>query len=620
MQGVSSKTGASLSIAWLTIVCLTIASLCTPVLAEDGGDLQTLRMFYEGKDLVVSSTRDPKPISQTAENITVVTAAEIGMMGAHTLVDVLANVPGIQTDDRGSVGSSSGLFIQGADTTHILVLMDGVTLTFFGESSLDLGAIPVQNIERVEIVKGPGSSSWGSALGGVINIVTKSPADDRRIGGTLSFSAGERETRDSRGEVSGSVGSLGYYLSAVNLRSDGLRPHTAVNDSNLYAKFRWELPERGSVLYTLAYSRVKRGDGQVDDMGVVLNEGLSSFLSTLSLNYPVGERAGLDLSLRTTSRPGDATMNALGTGDVLQQRTLHESTLGGSAKFSWRDRFQSIAFGADFDHIDFNFDAPQSSLLSQQHLHSDKWGVFLNDTVSVERLTVTPGIRYDQVNPVGNFISPSLGAVWGLNDATFLRVYAARGYGLPLIVPGSTQEKVLTIQAGVETTQIPHLWLKTTLFRKYLSDVQVVDFRTREIVMAKEQKQGVEVEAKSAPLFNAFLSAGYTFVDATNRDTGAVLENVPRQVVKLGINYDDPRFFRASLLGRYVWWNASSDNGASYNPVVWDLNLAKRLSAPGGTAVELFFNAHNIFNGAQYSFYAFKNPRRWVEGGVKFEF
>ncbi len=128
------------------------------------------------------------------------------------------------------------------------------------------------------------------------------------------------------------------------------------------------------------------------------------------------------------------------------------------------------------------------------------------------------------------------------------------------------------------------------------------------------------MEAKSAPLFNAFLSAGYTFVDATNRDTGAVLENVPRQIVKLGLNYDDPRFFRASLLGRYVWWHASSDNGASYNPVIWDLSLAKRLSAPGGTAVELFFNAHNIFNGAQYSFYAFKNPRRWVEGGVKFEF
>ncbi|HEX8960032.1 MAG TPA: TonB-dependent receptor [Geobacteraceae bacterium] len=615
MQGAFSKIGASLSIA-----CMVLAYLCSPVLAGDDGDLQTLRMYYEGKDLVVSSTRDPKPVSQTAENITVVTAADIEMMGAHTLVDVLANVPGVQTDDRGSVGSSSGLFIQGADTTHILVLMDGVTLNFLGEGSFDIAAIPVQNIERVEIVRGPGSSSWGSALGGVINIVTKSPADNRTIGGALSFSAGERETRDSRGEVSGSVGSLGYYLSAVNLRSDGLRPHTAVDESNLYAKLRWELADRGSLLYTLAYSRVERGDGQVDPPGVALNEGLSSFLSTLSLNYLVSDRANLDLSLRTTSRPGDATMNALGTGDLIQQRTVHESTLGGSAKVSWRDRFQSIALGADFDHVDFNFDAPQSPQLNQQHLRSDKWGVFLNDTITIGKLTVTPGLRYDQVNPVGDFISPSLGAVWSLNDATLLRVYAARGYGLPIIVPGSTQEKVLTIQAGVETTQIPHLWLKTTLFRNYLSDVQVVDFRTREIVMAKEQKQGVEVEAKSAPLFNAFLSAGYTFVDATNRDSGAVLENVPRQVVKLGLNYDDPRFFRASLLGRYVWWNASSDNGASYNPVVWDLNLAKRLSAPGGTAVELFFNAHNIFNGAQYSFYAFKNPRRWVEGGVKFEF
>ena len=94
----------------------------------------------------------------------------------------------------------------------------------------------------------------------------------------------------------------------------------------------------------------------------------------------------------------------------------------------------------------------------------------MNDTLTLGSLAMTPGIRYDQMRPVGDFISPSLGAAWSLNEQTILRAYAARGYSLPLLFSNTTQEKVDTIQGGVETTQIPYLWLKTTLFLNYLSD------------------------------------------------------------------------------------------------------------------------------------------------------
>ncbi|MGA2150802.1 MAG: TonB-dependent receptor plug domain-containing protein, partial [Geobacteraceae bacterium] len=83
---------------------LLLASPHAPALAASDEDLQTLGMYYKTDDLVVSATRNPKPLSQAAENITIVTAAEIEMMGAHTLVDVLANVSGIQVSDRGGPG------------------------------------------------------------------------------------------------------------------------------------------------------------------------------------------------------------------------------------------------------------------------------------------------------------------------------------------------------------------------------------------------------------------------------------------------------------------------------------------------------------------------------------
>jgi len=615
-RGITPKTCSILLSALAVIV-----SLHAPALASPDEDLQTLGMFYDGNDLIVSATRNPKPISQTAENVTVITTAEIEMMGAHTLADVLNNVPGIQIDDRGSVGTFSGISIHGADMFNILVLQDGITLNFASDGSPDIAAIPVQHIERVEIVKGPGSSSWGSALGGIINIVTKSPIDDKKVGGALSFSAGERGTRDSRGETAGTVDSLGYYLYAENLTSSGFRPITAIDANNLYGKLRWSLPEKGSLLLTLAYTRDSRGEGG-DALDLTIRDHHRYCLSTLSLNYPLADHVDLDLSFRGTRRSIDSTINTLSGGDLIQVGTTKESTYGGSAKVLWRQSSQNLVMGADLDHInsDFHTDSPLFFAVTDQHFRSERWGVFFNDTLTFGPLAITPGIRYDQMRPVGDFVSPSFGAAWNLDEKTTLRAYAGWGYSLPVILPGSTQEKVFTVQTGIETTRLPYIWIKTTLFRNQISDHQSFDAEWNSILV-KQLKQGAEVEAKTIPLFNTSLSAGYTFVDARSRDSGEILRNIPSQIVKLGLHYEDNRSFRGALLGRYVWWNGADGNATKDKAIIWDLNLAKKVFTHHDSAVELFFNAHNIFNGAQFNTDTrFENARRWLEGGIKFNF
>lgn len=593
-------------------VLAALASFPTPALAAPGEDLQTMEMFYEGKDLVVSATRSPKPLSQTAENVTVITAAEIEMMGAHTLTDVLNNVSGLQTDDNGSIGTFTGVSIYGSEIEHVLVMQDGVVLNFLGAGLVDIAAIPVQNIERIEIIKGPGSSSWGSALGGVINIVTKSPDEERKIGGALSFSAGDRQTRDSRGEASGTLGRFGYYLNAGHLTSRGFRPHTPLDTHSLFGKFRWDISERGSLLLTLGYTKETVGEGQdlvnlFDDLDRKRN-----FLGNLALNYHLNDRTDLDLSLRSTSKYFNNTSNDLSTvpptpsPDNLTRETTH----GGSAKLTWRGGINALATGADFDHLDLNYEGAST------RFKSDQWGIFLNDTITLGDFSLTPGIRFDRLHQTGNIISPSLGATWNMDDKTILRLYAARGYSLPVLILGSNQEKVITFQAGAETTHIPYLWLKTTLFLNYISDHQTFG----DPPFDKRKRQGIEVEVKTVPIFNTSLSAGYTFTEAKNRDTGETLIHVPRQIAKAGIHYDDRDSFRASLYGRYVWWNGSFGLGAKDNAVIWDLNLAKKVLRVHDTALELFFNAHNLFNGAQYSDATFRGTPRWLEGGARFNF
>ena len=599
---------------------LLLASLHSPVLAASDEDLQTLGMFYEPNDLVVSVTRNPIPISNSAENITVITAAEIEMMGAHTLADVLNNVPGVNIDDRGSVGTFSGISIQGSVTNHILVMLDGVRLNDYATSFSDIVALPVQNIERIEIVKGPGSSSWGSALGGVVNIVTKDPNEERKFGGLLSASIGEKVTWDARGEASGTIDRLGYYLFAGHLASDGLCPHTGIESNNLYGKLRWDLPEGGNLLFTVNYNRDSRQDGQSNADDLNIDTRFHQFLATLSLNYPLSDHADLDLSLRTTSRITESLTHTLSTGDLYTDNNYHEYTYGGSAKFSWRGGIDSLAAGVDFDHIISDTDANYDFDFNHIKLLSDKWGGFFNDTLLFGDIAISPGIRYDRMSPVGNFFSPSLGVAWNPTGKITLRGYAAYGYSLPLILPGQPQEKVLTFQAGVETTHIHWLWLKTTFFRNQLSDVQDYD-ANGDPILVKRLNQGVEVEAKTLPVFNTSISAGYTFIDITNSETGEIIKDNPRNLVKLGLHYNDDRHsFRGALLGRYVDWNASPDSNARYSAVIWDLILAKKVFTSHDTALDLFFNAHNIFNGAQYPDGTFKNARRWVEGGIRFNF
>jgi vitamin B12 transporter len=602
-----------LYLAFFSAILLLVSPISNAFAASDE-DLQTLGMYYEANDLVVSATRNPKPLSQAAENITVITAKEIEMMGAHTLVDVFANVPGIQASDMGGPGLFNEFFIQGANFNHILVMLDGVTLNLMGTPFVDISGIPLQNIERVEIVKGPGSSSWGSSLGAVINIVTKSPLEGGKIGGRLSFSGGERGTRDSRGEVSGTVGPLGYYLYAGNLASEGFRSNTSVDQNDIYSKLLWDLPGKGSLQFSIAYDRGIAGEGNSPNPNYLYRFRRRYFLSTLSFNYPVSDRIDLDLSLRTTYKK----VYEFRTIKPLSGDEAHETSDGGSARLTWRGGINNLAVGVDYDHLDIYY-------RPGFHAFSDKYGLFLNDTLAFGDFSITPGIRYDRMRPVGDFFSPSLGIAWNPTDKITVRAYGAHGYSLPLICPIRnplpSQQQVTTVQAGVETTYIPWLWFKTTFFWNQLSDIQEYDYTSGQYFLRKQLKQGVEVEGKTVPIFNTSLSAAYTFIDTKDRATGETLQGDPRQIVKLGLHYNDDRHsFRGSLLGRYGWLNSFADDNGKYNAIIWDLNLAKKVFTRHDTATELFFNVHNLFNGAQYNYDYRQNAHRWFEGGIRFEF
>lgn len=608
---------------------LGLFSFPPPAQAQVDEEMQVLQLFYQDNDLVVSSTRTKKSILQVAENISIVTAADIKAMNAHTVADVLNTVTGIQLSNNTGPGSPANVLIQGSATRHVTVIIDGVVQNSISDSFPDVGSIRVQHIDRIEIIKGPGSSSWGSSLGGVINIITKSPDDLREFGGTISASIGSKSTGDYRGEVSGTVGTLGYYLAGGGLLSDGLQPHTMLQSGNLYSKFQWHPLDDSILTLTLDYENDSRGIGEFpppDALSAFNRE--NRFSSTLSLQQSLTEELSLNLSFKTLQTKTEIKYSPYLSDEVLVR--ADESTFAGSARLTWAQQWHTLVFGSDFD-----FGRSDSNIYSSSPQHLDKWAFYVNDTMKIGRLSVTPGARYDNTSTNGDFWSPSLGATCTIADATIIRGFVARGFSIPplgstvgtgffsLPNPSLQMEKVWSYSAGFETAALKYVWLKTSYFRHEVSDALTYVILPSGFMVVnggKQRREGVEVELKTTPVYSLSLTGGFTFVNAKDITTGEIVKDVPRYSYDIGVQYDNSRIIKALLKGRYVDWNSYPEDEGKYDAIIWDLNLSKEIALSDAVTAEVFFTAHNLFNGAQYPSSLYQNPRRWFEGGIRFAF
>lgn len=137
-------------------------------------------------NLVVSANRFPQPVSSVLAPISVVTRHDIDRWQAKSVADVMRRLPGVDISQNGGLGQKNSLFIRGTNSSHVLILIDGIRLNQAGVSgSSDLSQIPISLVQKIEYIRGPRSALYGSdAIGGVVNIITT-----RKKSGTI-LSAG----------------------------------------------------------------------------------------------------------------------------------------------------------------------------------------------------------------------------------------------------------------------------------------------------------------------------------------------------------------------------------------------------------------------------------------------
>ncbi|MDQ2972592.1 MAG: TonB-dependent receptor plug domain-containing protein, partial [Pseudomonadota bacterium] len=124
--------------------------------------------------IVVTATRQAQTVDASLADVSVITRADIDASGAPDLSDLLRAQAGIDLARSGGAGEQTALFLRGTNSNHVLVLVDGVRIASTGTGGVDFSLLPLDAIERIEIVRGPRAAYWGSdAIGGVIQIFTR---------------------------------------------------------------------------------------------------------------------------------------------------------------------------------------------------------------------------------------------------------------------------------------------------------------------------------------------------------------------------------------------------------------------------------------------------------------
>ena len=619
----------------VAVLCLFAVAFCllvisSPVLAVSMEEKSYLTLYFSDDELTVeSATRSEQLVSRTAENIAVVTAADIERMNAHTLADVLNTIPGVEVWSNMAPGQQATVTILGSDSPHVTVIMDGVPRNYLWSQFAEVGMIPVQDIEKVEVIKGAASSVWGSALGGVINIITKS---GRQLdqGVVLSGSYGNKTFADLRAEARGKQDGFGYYLSAGRLQSGALAPNTSTAENNVYSKFSYDLSSKTEIQAVVDYERTDRDGGAYVSPPLLLGDISQHMHWTLTANSSFAANLELNISAWSYNQYQKNFATDLTAGLTSELNKEQNKGEGIRAKLTWKSDIQTVVVGADADSKtdEIVYIAGGSQTIRDQ-------AIYANDTIALNRFTIIPGIRYDNTNSNGDFWSPSLGLMYRFAKDTTVRAFVARGFNIPspadtsgtafwIANPDLKMETAWSYQAGAETAAWKPLWLKLTLFRSDLHDkinwVQLPSGEMQVQNVNRARREGMLVEARTAPVFNTSLAAGAEFITSEDLDTGQHLPGIPTQVYDIAVRYDDKQSFNAILVGRHINWNPLDVYVSKYHSMLLDLTASKKVYERWAAALEVFASAHNLLNTQQYSSDTYPNASRWYEAGVRCKF
>jgi vitamin B12 transporter len=180
------------------------------------------------EDVVVTASRTPQLRESVIGDVTVINSEEIQRSGQATLVELLQLQPSIEITSNGGAGKTAGIFIRGSNSSHVVVLIDGIRVNSATLGTTTFENLPISQIDKVEILRGPASSLYGQdAIGGVIQIFTKKGVGKPRFYGSIGY--GTYDTKIVEAGVSGQINDTSF---ALNLSGSDTNSFSAIDSNN----------------------------------------------------------------------------------------------------------------------------------------------------------------------------------------------------------------------------------------------------------------------------------------------------------------------------------------------------------------------------------------------------
>jgi len=554
--------------------------------------------------VVVTATRTAKPASQASASVVTITADEIAKRGATRLEEVLRDAVGVQVVSNGPAGAVATPSIRGATGSQVLVLLDGVRLNSAQTGQFNLSELPVplSEIERIEVLRGPASALYGTnALGGVIQIFTRTPQKQPLT--QLSWSEGRFNTRDVGFSTAARRGLGRYRLSASRERSDGYRDNSDLEQTIIEGMLGFDLPGGFDLQAMASYLDKETGvPGSIDWPSPEARQTDRNTLASLTLTGPLGPlavtlRGHYDRRRNTYQDPGAFT--------PVDDRHLLE-TLGGEAQGEYRQGSHAVLFGGDFfrDDLDStssgNPDQERWSLFAQYELDATSWA------------TLLLGARYDVHSDFSNEWSPRAALMLTPAEGTRLRFSASRAFRAPTLNdrfwpdtgwtrgnPDLEPEIAWEFEAAIEQEMGEKAEVTLAAFRREVRDL--IEWTADEAGVwspdnvTRARIWGIEAGASYQAHRLLRAGANYAYLHPKDRDTGDYLENKVRHQTHLFVDIGPIVQSHLRIDGRHLhYYSQPSRRHNSY--IVLDAALSRPFVLGDGWELEGKITAKNLLD------------------------
>lgn len=608
------------------------------VAAAEEADSQQGVEQVQTRDVVVTASRTEQLVKEAPAAVEVITREDLDKMGAENLAQALQLAIGIDVSENGMVGNS--VAIRGAKSNQTLIMVDGMRIrtenTDQTANNYELQRVNMADVERIEIVRGATSSLYGAdAMGGVINIITKTP--DKASQSVFA----DYTTKQADAGFRVATGQLGKWASSFSYKRSDVH-HLDINGSGTQygtkdyfnVKTKYKIDDKKSLSFFLDYMNE---DLYLDSDFTSYDHDRTKF----GLSYDGKDKKGkyqLRVNYSIFNKDQNTRKNGILTGwDEMKFRTLtldgqrtyqlndeHLLTVGGEIR---QEKYEGTRIGAGGDNVHTVTREGVSQDYSEKS--TTYYAAYIQDEWQVEEnWLMIPSIRFDHNSAFGNKVTYKLGNTYKLSDNTRLKFNIGTAYRAPTEAElymnwHHTPVSTPAFNMNVYVTGNPNLKPETsynfdfgleaesksgrssgklTYFHSKFDDLinsqstttRVPGFPVSVNVVSQyvnvdsAEIQGAEAEFKQKLGNNFTLRSTYTYTDAKDGH-GARLEGRDRHKLSLQLNYDDAKTgWSGSLWNDWHgdYW-AVDDNGNLSNNSASILNfvLSKKIGNGGSAYV-----------------------------------